>query len=113
MDVLITDYSSLAYDAGLIPLPVLYLAPDLEAYAARRGFYGTYAEVAGPDPASDWETACRQLDAVLSDSAVRDERVARSRRLSERVHAFRDGGNTARVHRVILAGLTARSKGSA
>ena len=113
MDVLITDYSSLAYDAGLIPLPVLYLAPDLEAYAARRGFYGTYAEVAGPDPASGWETACRQLDAVLSDPAVRDERVARSRRLSERVHAFRDGGNTARVHRVIQAGLTARSKGSA
>ncbi|MBD7956735.1 CDP-glycerol glycerophosphotransferase family protein [Microbacterium sp. Sa4CUA7] len=113
MDVLITDYSSLAYDAGLIPLPVLYLAPDLEAYAARRGFYGTYAEVAGPDPASDWQTACRQLDAVLGDPDARDERIGRSRRLSDRVHAFRDGGNTARVYRVILAGLAARSKGSA
>ncbi|MDL5350595.1 CDP-glycerol glycerophosphotransferase family protein [Microbacterium sp. zg-YB36] len=112
VDVLITDYSSLAYDAGLVPLPVLYLAPDLQAYAARRGFYGTYADVAGEDPAANWQEACGQLDAVLGEDAARAERVERSRRLSERVHAYRDGGNTARVYRVIRAGLSARSKGS-
>ena len=113
LDVLITDYSSLAYDAGLVPLPVLYLAPDLEAYAVRRGFYGSYADVAGNDHATDWDGICRQLDEVLGDAAVYDERVERSRRLSRRMHAYRDGGNTARVYRAIRAGLATRSKGPA
>ncbi|MCR2812039.1 CDP-glycerol glycerophosphotransferase family protein [Microbacterium sp. zg.Y1090] len=113
LDVLITDYSSLAYDAGLVPLPVLFLAPDEAAYAARRGFYGTYADVAGPDPAEGWDAVCRQLAAVLADPAARAERIARSERLSARVHAYHDGGNTARVHRVIRAALSSRSKGPA
>ena len=29
IDVLVTDYSSLVYDSALVPLPVLFLAPDL------------------------------------------------------------------------------------
>ena len=113
LDVLITDYSSLAYDAGLVPLPVLFLAPDLDAYAARRGFYGTYADVAGDDPATDWDGICSRLDAVLGDAVARAARVDRARRLSERVHAYRDGRNTARVYRAIRAGLATRSKGPA
>ena len=42
-----TDYSSLAFDAALVPLPVVFLAPDVDAYARTRGFYGSYADVAG------------------------------------------------------------------
>src|SRR5690606_30588791 len=64
LDALITDYSSLAYDAGLVPLPVVYLAPDLDDYARSRGFYGRYEDVAGPDPATDWDEACTQLAAL-------------------------------------------------
>ena len=33
VDVLITDYSSLAYDVGLLGMPVLHLAPDEAEYA--------------------------------------------------------------------------------
>ncbi|MFV0319905.1 MAG: CDP-glycerol glycerophosphotransferase family protein [Microbacterium sp.] len=101
LDTLITDYSSLAFDAGLVPLPVVYLAPDVDDYACTRGFYGRYADVAGPDPAADWDEACTQL-AALADPTARAERVARSRALSARVHRFDDGHNTARVHRAIL-----------
>jgi CDP-glycerol glycerophosphotransferase len=104
MDVLVTDYSSLAFDAGLVPLPVLYLAPDLEEYRARRGMYGRYADVAGADWATSWGALVAQLDAVLDDPA---ERTARSFALSERVHAFRDGRNTERVYRTIRAALGA------
>lgn len=104
LDALVTDYSSLAFDAGLVPLPVVYLAPDVEEYAERRGFYGRYSDVAGDDFATDWDGAAEQLRALLADDAAREHRVARSRALSERVHAFRDGENTRRVYRAIRAG---------
>lgn len=102
LDMLITDYSSLAYDSSLVPLPVVYLAPDEAAYAARRGFYGTYADVAGDDPATTWAEAAAQLDRVLGDDDARCERIDRARRLDARVHAFRDGRNAHRVYRAIV-----------
>jgi CDP-glycerol glycerophosphotransferase len=102
-DVLVTDYSSLAFDAALVPLPVVYLAPDVEAYATRRGFYGVYPDVAGADYATTWAEAARQLDDLLRDDGVRAQRVERSIALSARVHAYRDGGNTDRVYRVIIS----------
>ncbi|MDR7189485.1 CDP-glycerol glycerophosphotransferase [Microbacterium sp. BE35] len=104
LDALVTDYSSLAFDASLVPLPTLFLAPDVEEYARRRGFYGTYADVAGADWAIDWTQAATQLDAVLGDDAERARRVDRAIALDARVHAFRDGRNAERVYRAILAG---------
>ena len=104
---LVTDYSSLAFDAALVPLPVVFLAPDVEAYGRSRGFYGAYADVAGEGWARDWREAAAQLEGLLGDETARAERVAQAERLSERLHAFRDGGNTGRVYRAILAGSSA------
>ncbi|HET8926608.1 MAG TPA: CDP-glycerol glycerophosphotransferase family protein [Microbacterium sp.] len=104
LDALVTDYSSLVFDAGLVPLPVVFLAPDVDDYVRTRGFYGTYADVAGDDVATSWDEASAQL-AALADPAVQAARLARSQALSARVHAFRDGENTARVHRAILAAI--------
>jgi len=106
LDVLVTDYSSLTFDAALVPLPVVYFAPDVDTYARTRGFYGSYAAVAGGGWATDWTGAAAQLDALLGDESERARRIERSERLSERVHAFRDGANTQRVYRAILAGLS-------
>ena len=104
LTALITDYSSMAFDAALVPLPVLFLAPDVEAYARRRGFYGRFTDVAGADAAITWDDTIDQLDALLADPLAREERIARSVALSERVHSYRDGENTARVYRAILNG---------
>lgn len=108
VDVLVTDYSSLAFDAALVPLPVVFLAPDVDEYARRRGFYGRFADVAGDDWASDWTGALAQLDAVLDsvrgDAGELDRRLDRARIVSARVHAFHDGRNAERVYRAILAG---------
>ncbi|OZB76987.1 MAG: hypothetical protein B7X41_21410 [Microbacterium sp. 14-71-5] len=100
---LVTDYSSMAYDVGLLAMPVIYLAPDPAEYARTRGFYGDYAEVSGPDPAADWTAASAQLQAALEDDVEFDRRATLSRELSARMHAHRDGRNTARVLAAILA----------
>ncbi len=107
LDALVTDYSSLIFDAALVPLPVVFLAPDVEYYARTRGFYGSYSEVAGDGWAVDWAQAASQLDEVLGDESHRAMRIERAERLSRRVHAFRDGENTSRVYRAILAALSA------
>ncbi|BDZ38820.1 CDP-glycerol glycerophosphotransferase family protein [Microbacterium suwonense] len=103
MDVLVTDYSSMAYDVGLLAMPVVYLAPDVEAYARERGFYGRYEDVAGADYARDWDGAIDQLDAVLGDDVARADRARRSAELSAHMHAHRDGRNAHRVYRAIRA----------
>lgn len=103
IDVLITDYSSLAYDAGLLGMPVLYLAPDAEEYAATRGFYGRYEDVAGDDAAEDWPALMGQLGSLLTDDAEFAARSARSSTLSAQVHEYRDGCNTRRVYQAIRA----------
>ena len=102
LDAVVTDYSSIAFDAALVALPVLFLAPDVEDYARRRGFYGAYSEVAGADWAVSWTQAAGQLDRVLGDETERMQRVAESERRSARVHAYRDGDNSHRVYRAIL-----------
>lgn len=109
MDALVTDYSSLAFDAALVPLPTVYFAPDLAEYAVGRGFYGTYADVAGAEPARDWESVVAELRGVLTDDAHRAALVERSATLSDRVHAFSDGQNTARVYARIRAARDSES----
>lgn len=102
LDVLVTDYSSLAFDAALVPLPVVFFAPDLEVYTARRGLYGTYADVAGDGFARTWDETLSLLDEVLTDPT---DAVAASERRSAAVHAHRDGRNAERVYRVIRSRL--------
>jgi CDP-glycerol glycerophosphotransferase (TagB/SpsB family) len=103
VDVLITDFSSLAYDVGLLAMPVLYLAPDEADYARTRGFYGRFEDVAGDDAARDWDDVLEQLVAVLEDEAEFTARSTRSATLSAEMHAYRDGENTRRVYQAIRA----------
>lgn len=103
IDMLITDYSSMAYDVGLLGIPVVYLAPDSEEYARTRGFYGKYEDVAGGDAATSWSEALDQIEALLTTRAALAERSGRSRALSARMHRYRDGENTRRVYRAIRA----------
>lgn len=113
IDVLVTDYSSLAYDVGLLDMPVLFLAPDVDEYARTRGFYGRFGDVSGGDAVADWDGLLPQLDALLSDTRVFDERARRSATLSAEMHAFRDGRNTRRVYEAIRARGVPAPKGAA
>ena len=103
IDVLITDYSSMAFDVGLLAMPVVYLAPDVAEYARERGFYGRYEDVAGADYARDWDGAIDSIDGLLGDADAYSAASDRSAALSAHMHAFRDGRNAHRVYQAIRA----------
>ncbi|UNK69748.1 CDP-glycerol glycerophosphotransferase family protein [Microbacterium sp. H1-D42] len=103
IDMLVTDYSSMAYDVGLLAMPVVYLAPDVEDYSRDRGFYGRYEDVAGPDYARDWDDAIDRIDEVLGDHDAYTAASDRSAALSAQMHAYRDGRNAHRVYQAIRA----------
>lgn len=113
IDVLITDYSSLAYDVGLLRMPVLFLAPDAEDYARARGFYGRFQDVAGDDAPTGWGALLPQLSMLLEDDDLFAAQSERSGTLSAEMHAFRDGGNTRRVYETIRARGIPAPKGAA
>jgi CDP-ribitol ribitolphosphotransferase len=57
-DVLITDYSSAIFEFALLERPMIFFAPDHEAYEAERGFYFDYRTgVPGPVLSSTDEVA--------------------------------------------------------
>ncbi|MEO6532757.1 MAG: CDP-glycerol glycerophosphotransferase family protein [Pseudolysinimonas sp.] len=64
VDALVTDYSSIAYDYSLVGGPIVFLAPDLEHYAKRRGLYLPYRAFAGGHQVGSWPDALARLDAV-------------------------------------------------
>lgn len=57
-DVLVTDYSSVIFEFALLGRPMVFFAPDLEAYEGERGFYFDYRTgVPGPVVATSAEVA--------------------------------------------------------
>lgn len=67
-DLLITDYSSVVFEAALLDIPMLFYAYDLQRYIATRGFYyeyekfvpgkivGTFAKAVDAIQKNDFET---------------------------------------------------------
>jgi CDP-ribitol ribitolphosphotransferase len=99
-DVMVTDYSSAIYEFALLGKPMVFFAPDYEAYERERGFYFEYRTgVPGPI----FETTA-ELGAYLRAGVFDLERVERFRRDSFDVA---DGHSTARVtDELILPSLT-------
>jgi CDP-ribitol ribitolphosphotransferase len=88
-DVLITDYSSAIYEFSLLGRPMIFFAPDHEAYERERGFYFDY-RTGVPGPIFE-QTA--DVAAYLRAGRFDLERVERFRRESFDVA---DGHSTAR-----------------
>jgi CDP-ribitol ribitolphosphotransferase len=71
-DVLVTDYSSVMYEAAILDIPMLFYAFDLEQYLEDRDFYMDYA---GSVPGKIVTTMDEMADAVVrEDFAI--ERIA-------------------------------------
>ena len=94
-DVLVTDYSSVAFDFLLLDRPIVYFLPDHERYVSRRNLYFTLEEMtAGPVV-----TDARELYRVLAAEPV-DVRAARAE-LRQRVWGDYAGGASAAIAEVL------------
>lgn len=96
-DVLVTDYSALAFDFAVTGRPMLFFAYDLDVYRDEiRGFYVDFdAEVPGPivRTTDQLAEALRGLDGA----AVPGEYAERYRAWRERFCALEDGRASARL----------------
>ena len=99
--VLVTDYSSIMFDASVARVPQLFFTPDLEDYRDReRGFTFDFAsEAPGPllTQASDIASHALELAERGDSAAWVREYVARSAAWRERFNPHDDGGAARRV----------------
>ncbi len=102
-DLLVTDYSSVIYEFSLLGRPMVFFAPDLDAYEGERGFYFDY-RTGVPGPVFETtEDVARYLGAGVFDTA----RVEAFGRASFDVA---DGGATTRfVEEIALPALRRRA----
>lgn len=105
VDMLITDFSSIAYDFAGLDRPTLLLTPDRVAYESSRGLYDDYAAFAGRWVTS-WDALLPWADAVLAGGDAAEERRSHARRLVAETQEVR-GGATERVLAAIDADLGA------
>jgi len=112
VDLLITDYSSIALDFALLGRPIAFLAADLDHYAATRGLYEDFATFSGGHHEISWtalvEFLHQDANTLLAGGVSLDDLTAHSRNLAARHHGFRDGRNTERVYAELLHRLDGR-----
>ncbi|QNE46258.1 glycosyl/glycerophosphate transferase [Glaciihabitans sp. INWT7] len=108
VDLLITDYSSVAFDYSLTGGPILFIAPDQDAYTGSRGLYEPYREFSGGREVRSWSGILDQLSRFDSDPEWAEIVRAHSAALASRHFAFRDGRNTERVYSELVRRLKAR-----
>ena len=89
-DLLITDYSSVIYEASTLNIPMLFYAFDLESYIASRDFYEPFETFV---PGKIVKTSGEMMKA-LETGDFEHEKVAPFR---DRNFEYQDGGSTDRV----------------
>lgn len=97
-ETLITDYSSIAFDFALTSRPIVWFAPDLDAYSMRRGLYEPYEMTTEGQFSTTWADTIGRLQKVLGDSEGSTRAaVLRTQRLAARFHTHSDGRSAGRV----------------
>lgn len=94
VDVLITDYSSIAFDYLPMNRPIIYYAYDYEEYAAERGLYLELDDMPGVVCRNRRELAPLVSDALAGGHAAIQDRYAEA---AQRFAGYEDGGACARV----------------
>jgi len=114
-DLLITDYSSIAYDFEPFDRPMLFYAYDLEKFTENeRGFYEKYEEfVPGSISMNRMELKrdiIKLVDGVESDenSDLDGLLLKRKQQFAEKAYKYRDTDNTKRVLELLETGRTCR-----
>lgn len=104
-DALITDYSSIMFDYALLDRPMIFFAPDLDAYVAARGsYFDLRAEAPGPVVETQEELLRAMEELKPSDTAHRADRA----RFAQKFGGFESGQAARTAVDVLFAGRTRR-----
>ena len=68
VDVLITDFSSLIFDYGILNKPILYFITDLQEYASNRGFYDDIFEISNNNINENWNQLIDSLEHIQNNN---------------------------------------------
>lgn len=99
--ILVTDYSSIAYDFLATGRPVLYFIPDLEKYEGSRGLYVAPEDWPGPLCTSILELS-KAIATASSLPATDDDRYRATR---QQVAPHEDGHSARRIVDIVFRGL--------
>ena len=100
-DLLITDYSSIAYDWLLMDKPIVHFIPDEDMYRKKRNFLADPVELWLPGPiCRTTDQLQREIEISLGDSNYFSEKRERIKRI---VHKFADGNSSQRVYSLLKA----------
>jgi len=103
-DLLITDYSSVVYEASTLDIPMLFYAFDLEEYISKRDFYEPFESFVPGKIVQDFDS----LMTAIYEGDFDKEKVAP---FCERNFEFRDGGSTDRVIDWLILGNLPENRG--
>ena len=98
MDILITDYSSVAYEYMLMERPIILYTPDFERYTKDRPFWIDYDLYAPEDRIDNESQLLERIDYYLSDG----ELPASYFKALDRLHTFKDGNSSKRIYQAML-----------
>ena len=101
VDLLVTDYSSIAFDFALLARPIAFLAPDVDHYTATRGLYEPYRGFSGGTEVRTWS----ELLTLIGEPAALDRLADHAGHLADTHQKYRDGRNTERVYEELLTRL--------
>lgn len=93
-DVLITDYSSSMFDFTVTGKPIIFLVPDIDSYAGKRGFYFDFEKLAPGPILRDSSELGNLLENLES---LQEEYRERYLAWQQKFNALEDGGASARV----------------
>ena len=94
IDLIITDYSSLIFEAAILDIPMIFYAFDLEEYEKERGFYYDFESfVPGK--------IVRSFSELLEVMEKEDYETEKIERFKQRFFDYWDGKSTERVVELI------------
>jgi CDP-glycerol glycerophosphotransferase len=93
-DVLVTDYSSSMFDFSVTGKPMIFLAPDLDDYIAKRGFYFDFEQEAPGPILKDASFLRKALESIDSQKV---QYAARYLAWQQKFNKLEDGLATKRV----------------
>ncbi|NHN42711.1 hypothetical protein G9C85_13880 [Halorubellus sp. JP-L1] len=103
-DVLLTDYSSVAFDFLRVDRPIVFYPYDRERYERTRGFYVDYDAVTPGPVAEEFDALLDALADVLDDEdSPADDWQAERAAVRDRLFEHPDGDHAERTYRVVAA----------